>query len=295
MTSLFVFTMKFCLPFSRLLYYSLICILAGNFYCLLKIQHIVLIGAGNVATHLGKALQRAGFSIDQVYSRTIKSAEELAHSLGCSATSHVEAIRDNADVYILSVSDDGLAPLVKKLRLGDGLIVHTSGSVSMDVLSPLSKTIGVLYPLQTFSKERETDLATVPFCIEANSPETLERIKTIAGMLSSDVRQVSSAQRKQLHLAAVFACNFPNYMYFIATEIVQEAGLNFDLLLPLIKETANKVNGLSPAAAQTGPALRDDKHVMEQHVKMLSQWPEYQDLYKQISLQISKLKSAKHE
>ena len=248
-----------------------------------------------MATHLGNALKIVGFTIDQVYSRTIKPAEKLAHQLDCSATSHVDAIRNDADLYIISVSDDGLESLVGKLHLGKGLVVHTSGSLAMDILSSLSESIGVFYPLQTFTKERKMDLTTVPFCIEANSPETLEQIKTIAGKLSSDVREVSSAQRRQLHLAAVFACNFTNYMYFIAIEIVQEAGLNFDLLLPLIKETAQKITDLSPAAAQTGPALRDDKQVMEQHVKMLSQWPEYQDLYKRISIEILKIKSLKHE
>lgn len=259
------------------------------------IRHVVIIGAGNVATHLARALKEAGFVISQVYSRTQDAAEELALNLNSKFTSNPADILPDADLYIVSVTDDALETLAENLNFKKQLVVHTSGSILLDVIRPMSESIGVLYPLQTLSKAGKANFKNIPICIEANSADNLERIRKIALRLSDDVRDVNSEQRKQLHLAAVFACNFTNYMYTIAGEILNQSGLDMNFLLPLIKETARKIETISPVDAQTGPALRGDKNVMEQHLTMLARWPAYQEIYQQISSEILKSKSRKHE
>ncbi|MFA4850902.1 MAG: Rossmann-like and DUF2520 domain-containing protein [Bacteroidales bacterium] len=252
-----------------------------------SINTIVFIGAGNVATHLAKALKSAGKSILQVYSRSELSAMDLARKVNASFTCDISKVSSNADLYIISVSDSSLPVIASELKTADNLIVHTSGFHSMEVIKKISKNIGVFYPVQTFTKNRAVDLSHVPFCIEANSKENLQILETLAGNITSDVRQIDSIQRKKIHLAAVFACNFANYMYHVAGEILKENNISFDILKPLIMETAAKVMDQSPVDVQTGPARRADLTVIEQHLKMLDE-KEYRELYEIISRQIIK-------
>lgn len=251
-----------------------------------QIKNIVLIGAGNVATQLGFALQNAGFHIVQVYSRTQLSAETLSKELSADFTLSINEISQQADWYIISLTDEATLEICNKLSLQGKLVVHTSGSLSMDILKNVSSHYGVFYPLQTFSKSREIEFSTIPICIEANSIGLLESLQYIGNKISNDVRLINSKQRKILHLAAVFACNFSNFMYSISSEILKNANLDFNMLKPLILETAEKVQHIDPKNAQTGPAIRGDQKIMEQHLELLKEKKELYDLYKFISDQL---------
>lgn len=254
-----------------------------------ELRDIVLIGAGNVATRLGIALRKGGIRILQVYSRSQESAHRLASLLQTGHTTSLKEIVTEASLYIIAVADDAIESVVKGMEAQQKFLVHTSGSVDMDVLAPWAQNFGVLYPLQTFSRNRNVDFNTIPVCIEANSLVNLDLLSRLASSISGDVRTVPSAQRRMLHLAAVFACNFPNYMYTVAESIVHRANLDFDLLKPLILETALKVQTISPEKAQTGPALRGDARILEGQMELLKAYPEILELYKKISGEISKL------
>lgn len=252
---------------------------------------IVLIGAGNVATHLGKALVGAGYPVLQVYSRTEASASTLAAQLSADYTVVVEEIRRDADLYIVALKDTALQQLASALVKGRGraLFVHTAGSMPMDLWKGLTERYGVLYPMQTFSKQREVDFGNVPFFIEASAPAELELLRTVATRLSPKVYEATSGQRKHLHLAAVFACNFANHMYALSSHILAKQGIPFEVMLPLIDETAGKVHELPPVQAQTGPAVRYDENVIGRHLEMLVDEESLQELYEKISKSIHDL------
>lgn len=251
---------------------------------------IVFIGSGNVASHLGMALKDAGNEILQIYSQTEKSADVLARKLNTNYTISLSEIETNAELYIISVSDDIVVQLLDHLSLKDKFVVHTSGFLSMDLLQKTSENYGVLYPLQTFSKLRNVDMKTVPICIEANTKENLEKLRSLARQISDDVREINSEQRKKIHLAAVFACNFPNFMYVIAEKLLEDSKINFDILKPLIMETAEKVQAINPTEAQTGPAVRGDEKVIFKHLELLNNYPAYKQLYQLISKEIKENK-----
>lgn len=246
-------------------------------------MQIVLIGAGNLATQLAPALAAKGHRFLQVYSRTESSAQQLARVLDCEAVVQPEQIRPDADLYICALKDDALSQVLPRASFGRGLLVHTAGSLSMQVLAEYTPNHGVFYPLQTFSKQIRVDFSRVPFFIEAAFPDGLEILRALALDLSEKVVPADSAQRKQLHLSAVFACNFVNYLYSIAEDLVNEKGIDFEYLLPLIEETARKVQTLTPVQAQTGPAVRFDRAVMDHHLNLLHEHPHWQCLYETLS------------
>ncbi|MDP4188013.1 MAG: F420-dependent NADP oxidoreductase [Bacteroidota bacterium] len=254
---------------------------------------IVFIGAGNVATHLSKALQKAGHHILQIYSRTEKSAKELAMQLNVPYTFNLSDLNREADLYVISVSDKAIEPLLAQKDFGKKLVIHTSGSISMDVFKGHATNYGVFYPLQTFSKFKEIDLKKVPVCIEANTRENEEILLAVARELSDNVQLVDSQQREIIHVAAVFACNFSNQMYAIADKLLKEHGLPFNILLPLIDETAEKIKITSPLEAQTGPAVRDDQNVIDNHLKLLTNFPEFQKIYSFVTESIQSLQETK--
>lgn len=233
---------------------------------------IVLIGAGNLATQLGMALSQAGQQMVQVYSRTAEHASELAAKLGCDYTANIDEITPNADIYIISVKDDAIATLAELVgrKAGQAIVVHTAGSIDMQVLQPHAQHYGVLYPMQTFSKNKRVDFKPIPCFLEASDQETLAAIRTIAESISENVVLASSTQRKKIHLAAVLACNFTNHCYRLAEKVLQEEQIDFKLFLPLIDETARKVAVLSPKQAQTGPMMRWDTGVMQMQTDLLS-------------------------
>lgn len=254
----------------------------------MEIHSVVLVGAGNVATHLGRALVDAGYNLRQVYSRTEASASALGQTLGCAYTASAAEVVTDADLYIVSVRDDALSevlPWVSRLN-PSALYVHTAGSVDMNVWSGLVARYGVLYPMQTFSKQRKVDFSTVSFFIEALLADDLSHLRDLGVRLGGKVYEATSRQRRYLHISAVFACNFANHMYAIADQILAEQHLPFDALLPLIDETARKVHQLPPRQAQTGPAVRRDEAVMNSHLDLLASSPQWADLYRRISRSI---------
>ena len=189
-------------------------------------------------------------------------------------------LNTNADLYLIAVKDSAIQEVLENLRLTeDKLIVHTAGSVPMEILEGFSDNYGVFYPLQTFSKTKKVDYSIIPICIEANHPSNLMKLQELAVKLSGTVRQINSEERKTLHLAAVFVNNFVNHFYAMGAEILHDKKLNFDLLKPLIGETAGKIESLHPNKAQTGPAKRNDKNVINAHLKMLEDKPEFQKIY----------------
>lgn len=229
-----------------------------------------MIGAGNLASHLAPALQNAGHEIVAVYSRTRLSAEGLAGKMGVPAIVNLEQM-PKADVYVFSVRDDVLQTLVDHWcpQHPEALFLHTAGSVPLSVFERVAQRYGVIYPMQTFSKAREVDFQRIPCFIEGSSPEVLSEIQSLARQISSQVIILNSEKRRMLHLAAVFACNFVNHCYAEAARLVEEAGIPFAAMLPLIDETASKVHELQPVQAQTGPAVRYDCQVMQRQMQLL--------------------------
>ena len=251
---------------------------------------IALIGAGNVATCLGPRLKEAGHEITAVYSRTVESARILADRLGATFTTDLKAV-PASDAAIVMLKDDALKELAPAIAdsLKDSLLLHTAGSVPMDIwYTAGAMKYGVLYPMQTFSKTSVIDWSQVPLFIEGSSDQTLNSIRELALTVSPDVTVLSSEGRKKLHLAAVFTCNFSNHMYAIAEQLLAAEGVPFRVMLPLVRETARKVETMSPKDAQTGPAIRGDRKVIDEHLALLKDNPEFAELYRLISTDINR-------
>jgi len=250
---------------------------------------IVIIGSGNVATHLGKAL-KSTHNIVTVFSRNIEKASELADMVGAKAVNNLKDIPANADFYIISVKDDAIKNIVNLTDKVNGIVMHTAGSISIDELNHFS-SYGVFYPFQTFTKNKEVNFNNIPVLIEGNTDETRKKIHDLALSISEKVYNVSSEQRLMLHISAVFACNFVNHFYHIAETILKKADLPFDLLIPLITETADKVQSTSPFLAQTGPASRNDQDTIQKHLDVLHRLNEKraENIYREISEDISEI------
>ncbi len=251
-------------------------------------MRVVLIGAGRLATQLGQALFREGHDIISIYSRTMESAQALAEKLYSSPTDSIDVLPKKADVFIVAVKDAALESLMGHLVQGreDQLIVHTAGSMTMSLFNGLANHFGVFYPMQSFSKERQVDFHEIPIFIEASDEGSLQTLKNLAESISHVVYELTSEERKYLHLSAVYACNFANHCYALAAQILEEHGLPFSVMLPLIDETARKVHQMHPRDAQTGPALRYDENVMEKQIQLLSNHPEMKDIYQLMSKSI---------
>ena len=190
-------------------------------------MRICLIGAGKLATQLGLALSEKGHQIVQVWSRTLKSAADLASKLNCDFTSEISSIYYNTDIYIISVSDKAIDSVLVQRNWGNTMVVHTAGSTPMSILASRCTNFGVFYPFQTFTIEKKVDFNQIPVCIEANTPQNLELLRNLAQSISQNVRFIDSDQRQQIHLAAVFVCNFVNHFYKIGKELLLEKGLDF--------------------------------------------------------------------
>lgn len=252
-----------------------------------SIQKIVFIGSGNVATNLAYAMFRKGFTIVQIISKSLKNASLLASGVNAACSDNLSEININADLYIISVNDTALPEICKTLRLSGKLVVHTSGYVSMRVLENVTERCGVFYPLQSFVKQRLIDLTDIPVCLEASNEEDIVLLKQLAEKLELSVNFIDSPKRKQLHLAAVFACNFSNFMYGIAEEILTKHKIPFELLLPLVNETAGRLAEKSPWLLQTGPARRKDLNVMKEHLSLINN-EDYKEIYELMSRLIVK-------
>jgi predicted short-subunit dehydrogenase-like oxidoreductase (DUF2520 family) len=257
------------------------------------VHNIVLVGAGNVATHLGTALKQKGHGIIQVFSRTIESARKLADRLDTKSITNLTELDYSADIYLFCLKDDVLQDVLKQTTFTNQILVHTSGSLALNVFKGFGNQFGVIYPVQTFNSNREIDLSNVPFCIEANTSYAESILVKLASGLSRKVQIVDSEKRKIVHLAAVFACNFTNHMYLLANRLIHENGLDFDLLKPLIQETAAKILEMDPETAQTGPAKRGDNLILEDHVQLLKDLPGMQKIYTFVSESIAQTASCK--
>ncbi|MBP8064382.1 MAG: DUF2520 domain-containing protein [Acinetobacter sp.] len=252
-------------------------------------MRISFIGAGRVAYHLAKALG-SQHQIVQICSRTFENAEWISLQVQAQAISNFENINADIDLMIIAVSDQSIKSVIEQISpfLKDVCIVHTSGSTHLNVLAKTHDKCGVFYPLQTFSLEREIDWKNTPLFIEATNKKDLGNLLHLANSLSNKVYSYDSEQRLSLHLAAVFACNFSNYCYDMAKQVVDAKHVDFSLLYPLIQETANKAVANNPKDMQTGPAMRGDENIIQMHTNMLmqDQREDLKSVYQLLSQQI---------
>ncbi|MFD0764218.1 Rossmann-like and DUF2520 domain-containing protein [Mucilaginibacter lutimaris] len=252
------------------------------------VMRITIIGSGNVATHLAAVFKNAGHRIAQVYSRNLHNALLLAYHVGAEAIDKPEDISPEADIFFLAIKDDAIPAFVPLLSSYNKLIVHTSGAVGLNAIIKVTTNAGVFYPLQTFSKTKEVNFREVPLCIEGADEAITQTLEGLARDISNKVYRINSEKRKVLHLAAVFACNFTNHLYAIGEQLLTGSGMNFDMLRPLIAETADKIKEHSPAGVQTGPAVRNDELTMQSHLQMLNDKPDLQEIYTRLSQDIIK-------
>lgn len=251
---------------------------------------IVLVGSGNLATRTALALSEAGNPPVQVWSRNAEHAVRLASMLpGATATDRAEELICDADLYLLAVSDHAIESVAASLPSTTGIWAHTAGSMPMDALRPYHERIGVFYPLQTFSRERRVDYSSVPIYIEGSDEAVVRLLEFVGCLISGSVLRCTSEQRLYLHLAAVFACNFTNHLYALSERMLAEHGLPPRSLAPLIAETATKVQQMSAAGAQTGPAKRNDTNTLQKHLQLLRTDPDIQEIYRLLSDSIRKM------
>ena len=245
---------------------------------------VILIGAGNVASHLFNAIKKSeSASIIQWYNRTIDTIKPFQNDVDI--TDDLSTLKE-ADIYIMAVSDDSIAELSNALPFSNRLVAHTSGSVSIHQLDKKHKR-AVFYPLQTFTKGATIDFSEVPICIECLEKENLQVLKSLAEVLGCKFYKINTELRQTLHLSAVYVNNFVNQLYRIAHEISDAKSINFDILKPLIMETARKVQDMSPYMAQTGPAKRNDKKTIKRHLKQIES-EEHKAIYQMLTNSIKK-------
>ena len=228
---------------------------------------IVILGAGNVAFHLTRALIENTLSVRQIFNRTLAHAQEIGEANRVSYTDKISEI-EKADLYIIACADSGIEEFSHYIPFDDVLVVHTSGSTPMSALKGDYRK-GVFYPLQTFTKSKRLKYDEIPFFVEAENPEDTMALKELAQRISNDVYELDFASRMEVQMCGVWAANFVNHMYKIAGDICEKNNVPFDVLLPLIKETANKVEEMPPYDAQTGPARRGDDVIINRHLDLL--------------------------
>ncbi|MES2778542.1 MAG: DUF2520 domain-containing protein [Bacteroidota bacterium] len=251
----------------------------------MEIHSATILGSGNVAFHLGKALAQNGIRVDAVYSPNETHAISLAEQLNTQAFSKPDKLPLSSDIYIIAVKDTVIEQVSDQLADVAGLVVHTSGNTSMEVLSK-HKRCGVFYPLQTISKQSALNFTHVPVLLETKQQDDMALLKQLTTALGATSYEVDSDKRKVVHVAAVFANNFSNHLYGIAQQILIENNLSFEMLKPLIRETANNIQHYNPNEVQTGPAVRGDQTTINTHLKLLKEMPGYAQLYTLLSQSI---------
>lgn len=251
--------------------------------------NIVIIGTGNVAYNIAQSFQSINLvNLIQVLNhRNSRESKQFSKQFHCNLVTDYSAINKNADIYIIAVKDDAIAEVVKNLLplMLTGIVVHTSGSVDVSILKSVSQKVGVYYPLQTFYKGANIDWETTPILIEGNSKPVEVKLKQLATSVSKKVKVVDSKVRLQIHLAAVFACNFTNAMYVSAFEIIENnlSKKDTELLMPIMQHSFQKLQKVHPVKAQTGPAMRDDKLVMKKHLNLIKNNKQLTQVYKTLS------------
>jgi predicted short-subunit dehydrogenase-like oxidoreductase (DUF2520 family) len=252
---------------------------------------IAIVGAGNVASFFAKKFAAAGFTIVSIHSKNLRHAESLASEVQAIASNTLSTIGFDFDYLFFAVSDDALKACVAEVPASNNFCwLHTSGAMSKEIFAEKTIRYGVFYPLQTFTKSVALSQSVFPVLIESSSEEIQQALEKLAAQMQLPFQYADSDQRKNIHLAAVFACNFSNHLFQIASEILAEQHLPFELLLPLIQETVAKLNHLSPSAAQTGPAIRNDQAVISAHIALLKEHPQWAMVYQLLSAEIQKSK-----
>jgi predicted short-subunit dehydrogenase-like oxidoreductase (DUF2520 family) len=250
---------------------------------------IVIIGTGNVATILGKKIKQAGHTILQVAGRNSIAASKLAYELDTVSTNYKSSIDKNADIYIVAVADDAVAAVAADLTLPGKVIAHTAAALPKEILKNVSGHYGVFYPLQSLRKEM-AGLPDTPLFFDGSDEMTKNMLQQLARSIAGDkVVEAGNDERVRLHIAAVFAGNFTNYMYVLAEQFCRAEGLDFNLLYPLIEETAQRIKSVSPGDVQTGPAIRHDADTLKKHLELLQPHPQLQKVYAFLSDRIGRL------
>jgi predicted short-subunit dehydrogenase-like oxidoreductase (DUF2520 family) len=247
-------------------------------------MNITIIGTGNVATVVGHKLLRASHKIVQVYGRGNEKTMQLANELKAAPCYDWSDISKDADLYIIAISDNGLYELPDDFRC-DGLVVHTAGSVSKDVLKKISPRYGVFYPLQSLKRNSDADIE-IPILVDANSSADISVLIELGTTISEEVAIANDNKRLHLHVGAVIVNNFTNHLFTLADDYCKHQDINFELLLPLIRETVSRLDGNSPSTMQTGPAIRRDVTTIEKHLKLLQHEPQLKKLYRVFSDEI---------
>ena len=250
-------------------------------------MRIVIFGSGNVASVLGRLCKKNGHEIIQVISRNAAHAKILADELNCGFADYTGTADTNAELYLVAVNDGALYDLNNKIHIGNKLIVHTAGSVSKEVLKDVSVNYGVLYPLQSLRKEMEY-AGEIPFLVDGNTGEIITVVEDLAKTISSKVTKANDEERLKMHVAAVVVSNFTNHLYALAEDFCKKENIDFKLLFPLIKETACRIDIISPADAQTGPAARNDIFTLDKHLQLLSDHPKLKYIYLKLTDSIMK-------
>ncbi|MEO6550688.1 MAG: Rossmann-like and DUF2520 domain-containing protein [Ferruginibacter sp.] len=242
-------------------------------------MRVVIIGSGNVATVFGRRMTKANHEVIQVYSRNIRKAQRLAAELDCPFLDDLKRLDMSGDIYLVALADSALAALHESFSVGDKLIVHTAGSISKEVLKMISVNYGVIYPLQSLRKDNTGWQLDIPLLIDGSSEIVLSKIEEFAATISPDISIMNDDQRLKLHVAAVIVNNFTNYLYTLASDYCEKENVNFKLLQPLIEETALRLRDHTPAAMQTGPAVRKDTVTLNHHLVVLKGHPQLKKLY----------------
>ncbi len=256
----------------------------------MRLPKIILIGAGNVGYHLGIAFSKNGIPVVQVFSRKKAKAKTLSDKIGCAYTTSISKLETDADIYIIAVKDDAIeivAKSLQKIGINKGIVTHTSGSIPTSILAPYFEKYGSFYPLQTFSINKPVDFKKLPICIDGADKSIVRKLKQVAKKISPNIHEVDDEKRAMLHVAAVFVCNFANHLYQIGDELCTTNNLPFDILKPLIEETADKVQTIQPKKAQTGPAIRGDKKTIKKQMKYLQQFPRFKKVYSLLTKSIN--------
>lgn len=243
-------------------------------------KSVVIIGAGNVAFHLTRALLQNTINVRQVFNRTLSKAQELGEANNIKYTDKISEL-EKADLYIIAASDSAVEELSHYIPYDDTLVVHTSGSLSTKILKGDYRK-GVFYPFQTFTKRKALRYEEIPFFVEAENKEDEDALYKLADKISNEVHRVDSEKRRKVHMSGVWASNFVNHLYYVAQSICEEAEMPFDVLRPLILETANKIQDMEPFEAQTGPAKRGDSIILDKHMELLTD-SRQQQLYQLLS------------
>jgi predicted short-subunit dehydrogenase-like oxidoreductase (DUF2520 family) len=248
-----------------------------------KIQKIVLIGAGKLATNLAFTLEKKGFTILQVYNRSREPGIKLTQKVSSLYIGDISELTDQADLYALAVSDSALQELSGRIHLKDQMIIHFSGTADINILKGASSNYGVLYPPQTFTMQPSAGFLNIPLCIETNNKNSEKSLSAFAATLSDKLFKVNSSQRKIIHLSAIFAGNFTNFMYAIAEDLLTGNNLPMTLLEPIIEKTKANAVQKNIFSLQTGPAIREDIEMIKAHLNILSDRPEFKEIYRLIS------------